>query len=333
VGLAFIDGWRDGGWRDQFIGGAHAPAERIVLDKLRRGVARVRRAIEKARIGDDPRLASKAGYERAWGRQLKEARRFAAEGANLARVLASFERGNPDAATVKMLDRYGFRFLGQRINGLTDYLYQGPLCVLSLEMEISRHIDKDTVNIVELGSGFGKNLFRVWLTGGPPRAKYFAFEFTANGRKCASYLASLEPAIQFETRAFDYYTPRIDGFDRNAKTFVFTSYSIEQIPTLGTALFEELLAMPGLARVVHVEPVGWQRSRTSIVDEVELELQGEVERFARASRFNTDLLTVLEGLEAARRIEIEAIKYDFLAYEPNLPATVIVWKPVRSSRP
>jgi hypothetical protein len=302
-----------------------------VLDRLRSGVARVQRAIEKARIGDDPRLASKAGYERAWGRQLEDARRFAAEGANLGRVLACFERGNPDAATVKMLDHYGFRFLGRRIKGLTDYFYQGPLCVLTLDTEIGRHIEEDTVNIVELGSGYGKNLFRVWLNGGPPRAKYLAFEFTDNGRKCASYLASLEPAIQFETRAFDYYAPRIDGFDRNAKTFVFTSYSVEQIPTLGTAVFEELLAMPGLARVVHVEPVGWQRSHTTTDDEVELELRGEVERFARASRFNTDLLSVLEDLRAARRIEIDAIKYDFLAYEPNLPATVIVWKPVRSS--
>jgi hypothetical protein len=148
-------------------------------------------------------------------------------------------------------------------------------------MEISRHIEADTVNIVELGSGFGKNLFRLWLNGGPPRAKYFAFEFTANGRKCASYLASLESGMKFETRAFDYYTPKIDGFDRNAKTFVFSSYSIEQIPTLGTAVFEELLALPGLTKVVHVEPVGWQRPRASIVDEVELELQGEAERFAR----------------------------------------------------
>ena len=304
-----------------------------MLDKLRHGVARVQRAIEKARIGDDPRLASKAGYERAWGDQLKAAHRFAAEGANLARVLACFQLGTPDAANQELLDRYGLRFLGRRIKGPTDYLYQGPLCEMTVQTEISRHIEEDTVNIVELGSGYGKNLFRLWLNGGPPRAKYLAFEFTTNGRACASYLASLEPSIQFETRAFDYYAPKIDGFDRNAKTFVFTSYSIEQIPTIGTAVFEELLAMPGLAKVVHVEPVGWQRPRGSLVDEVELELQGVVERFARASRFNTDLLAVCEYLRAAGRIEIEATKYDFLAGRPDLPASVIVWKPVRSSGP
>ena len=114
---------------------------------------------------------------------------------------------------------------------------------------------------------------------------------------------------------------------------MFTSYSIEQIPELGTAVFEELLAMPGLAKVVHVEPVGWQRPRGSIVDAVELELQGKRERFARASRFNTDLLAVCDDLKAARRIEIEAIKYDFLAHRPDFPATVIVWKPVRSLGP
>jgi hypothetical protein len=303
-----------------------------MLDNLRRGVARVQKAIEKARIGDDPRLAAKAAYERGWADQLKAARGFAAEGANLARVLACMERWDPDADK-ELLDQYGFRFLGRRIKGPTDYLYENPLCALTLHMEISRHIEADTVNIVELGSGVGKNLFRLWLNGGPPRAKYLAFEFTAKGRECASYLASLEPGMQFETRAFDYYAPKIDGFDRNAKTFVFTSYSIEQIPELGTALFEELLAMPGLAKVVHVEPVGWQRPRGLIVDEVELELLGKLERFARASRYNTDLLAVCEGLRAARRIEIEAIKYDFLAHRPDFPVSVIVWKPVRSFGP
>jgi len=304
-----------------------------MLDKLRRGVVRVQKAIERRRIGNDPRLASKAGYERAWGGQLKAAHRFAAEGANLARVLACFELGDLDAANRELLDRYGLRFLGRRIEvSADDYIYQGPLCELSVHTEISRHIEADTVvNIVELGSGFGKNLFQLWLNGGPPKANYLAFEFTVNGRKCASYLASLEPGIQFETRAFDYYAPKIDGFDRNAKTFVFTSYSIEQIPTSGTAVCEELLAMPGLVKVVHVEPVGWQRPRGSIIDGMELQLQGEVERFARECRFNTDLLAVCEGLRAAGRIEIEAIKYDFIAGRPDLPATVIVWKPVRPS--
>jgi hypothetical protein len=303
-----------------------------MFGKLRRGVVRVQKAIERRRIGDDPRLASKAGYERAWGDQLEAAHRFAAEGANLARVLACFEQGGLDAANREMLARYGLRFLGRRIDVPTDdYIYQGPLCELSVHTEISRHIEEDTVNIVELGSGFGKNLFQLWLNGGPPKAKYLAFEFTVNGRKCTSYLASLEPGIQLETRAFDYYAPKIEGFDRNAKTFVFSSYSIEQIPTIGTAVFEELLAMPGLVKVVHVEPVGWQRPRGSITDALELQLQDEVERFARASRFNTDLLAVCEGLRAARRIEIEAIKYDFLAGRPDLPATVIIWKPVRSS--
>src|SRR5262249_42569000 len=83
----------------------------------------------------------------------------------------------------------------------------------------------------------------------------------------------------------------------------------------------------------HVEPVGWQRPRGSIVDAAELELQGKLERFARASRFNTDLLAVCDDLKAARRIEIEAIKYDFLAHRPDFPATVIVCKPVRSLGP
>jgi hypothetical protein len=302
-----------------------------MLDKIRHGVGRVQKAIANARI--DPRLASKASYERFWGDQLEAARRFAAEGANVARVLACMNRVDPDASPNKdLLDRYGTRVLGQRIKGLTEHFYEDLLCEMTLLNELSRQLEDDTVNIVELGSGYGKQLFRLWLNGGPPRAKYFAFEFTANGRKCAEYLASLEPGIQLETYPFDYYAPKIDGFDRNAKTFAFTSYSIEQIPVLGSALFEELLAIPGLTKVVHVEPIGWQRPRSSITDGVELELQSDFERFARASRYNTDLLAVCEKLRAGGRIDIEAIKYDFMAHTPNFPATVIVWKPARPGR-
>jgi hypothetical protein len=305
-----------------------------MLEKLRNGVARVQRALEQARVGDDPRLASKANYESFWGGHLEAARQFAADGANLARVLACMNRPDPDGNGNKdLLDRYGFRLLGSRIKGPTDYFYEHPLCELTLLTELSRQLDDDTVNIIELGSGYGKQLFRLWLNGGPPRAKYLAFEFTDNGRNCAEYLASLEPGIQFETYPFDYYAPKIDGFDRNAKTFVFTSYSIEQIPMVGSALFEELLAIPGLAKVIHVEPIGWQRPRSSIKDGVERELQSQFERFARGSQYNTDLLAMCEKLRAAGRIDIEAIKYDFLAHRPDLPATVIVWRPVRTGRP
>ena len=303
-----------------------------MLDKLRHGVARVQKALEQARSGDDPRLVSKANYESFWGGHLEAARGFAAEGANLARVLACMNRGGDPDSNKDLLDRYGLRLLGWRIKGPTDYFYEHPLCELTLLTELSRQLEDDTVNIVELGSGFGKQLFRLWLNGGPPRAKYLAFEFTDSGRKCAEYLASLEPGIRFETYPFDYYAPKIDGFDRNAKTFVFTSYSIEQIPMLGSAVFEELLAIPGLAKVIHVEPVGWQRPRSSITDGVELKLQSEVERFTRGARFNTDLLAVCEKLRAEGRIDIEAIKYDFLAHRPDLPATVIVWKPARTGR-
>jgi hypothetical protein len=307
----------------------------VMLDKIRHGVGRLQKAIENARSGDDPRLASKASYERFWGDHLEAARRFAAENANLARVLACMNRVDPDAThpNKDLLDRYGSRMFGQRVKGLTDYFYEGLLCEMTLLSELSRQLEEDTVNVVELGSGYGKQLFRLWLNGGPPRAKYLAFEFTDNGRKCAEYLASLEPGIQLEAYPFDYYAPKIDGFDRNAKTFAFTSYSIEQIAVLGSALFEELLAIPGLTKVVHVEPVGWQRPRSSITDGAELELQSEVERFARASRYNTDLLAVCEKLRAAGRIDIEAIKYDFMAHRPDLPGTVIVWKPARTGRP
>ena len=42
--------------------------------------------------------------------------------------------------------------------------------------------------IVELGSGAGHNLFKMWLNNGPYHAKYISAEYTESGRKCSEHL-------------------------------------------------------------------------------------------------------------------------------------------------
>jgi hypothetical protein len=56
-------------------------------------------------------------------------------------------------------------------------------------------------------------------------------------------------------------------------------------------------------------------------------LSSATEKSARENNYNLNLLGVLTKLEAAKKIKIEEIKYDFLAHRPNLAGTVIVWRP------
>jgi hypothetical protein len=278
----------------------------------------------------EARVEAKAEYESGW-RTLHEIARCASResGGNLARVLSKLSTVSPADANKELLDRYGFRVFGVRLKTSLDYRYESTLFEFVLQNELLNRIDNDTVNIVELGSGYGKNLFRIWLNGGPVNANYVGLELTESGRRCASFLSSLEPRIRFQSRPFNYHNPALIGFDSLAKTFVFTSYSIEQIRKVCNSVFDQILALPGLHRVVHVEPVGWQRSLENVVDPEERELMREAKRSASELSYNTNLLDLLERFQRGGRIVIEEGRFDFVAHRPNLPGTLLVWRPVR----
>jgi hypothetical protein len=51
--------------------------------------------------------------------------------------------------------------------------------------------------VVELGAGYGRQLFRLWLSGGPRQASYYGAECTASGRKLAERFARLACGMTF----------------------------------------------------------------------------------------------------------------------------------------
>jgi hypothetical protein len=115
----------------------------------------------------------------------------------------------------------------------------------------------DTRRIVELGSGWGGNLFHLRAGGAPPAAEFHAMEFTETGRQVTRMLAALDPAMKLSIHAFDYLSPDFAPLAAALPTVVLSNHSIEQITELGRGFFDALLAVPGLQRVVHIEPVGF----------------------------------------------------------------------------
>ncbi len=201
---------------------------------------------------------------------------------------------------------------------------------------VAGYCNADTKRIIELGSGWGANLFYLWLSGAPRSAAYVAMEYTETGREVTQLLASTEPDLALTIRPFDYHRPDLSEFRTGEKTVVFTNYSIEQITHLSDALFEELLAIPGLDRVVHVEPVSWQLLAESAIDPLigwlsyvvppRLSLEIDVRRRSRAHGYNKDLISKLRNLERAGRIRIERIEKNYIGPNPINPATAIVWR-------
>jgi hypothetical protein len=192
-----------------------------------------------------------------------------------------------------------------------------------------------TKRVIELGSGWGINIFNLWLAGLPRELDYAALEYTETGREVTRLFAGTEPALRLTVHPFDYNKPDLSAFRSHDKTLVFTCHSIEQITHLGDALFEELLAIPGLDRVVHVEPVGWQLAAASPAGPLlgllsrivppGLSLEIDVLRKTRSARYNADLIPRLRNLERAGRIRIERIEKNYVAANPLNPGAAIVW--------
>jgi hypothetical protein len=280
-------------------------------------------------------------YEDHWSVVLDSAREVvAAEPKNLARAvnlcLATF------AARPRKLRRIRGRGVTALLAGRPLPPRLSPRCVdmitrIAITDLVAGCCRDDTRRIIELGSGWGANLFYLWLGGAPRAADYVALEYTETGRQATQLLASLEPGLSMTVRPFDYHRPDLSEFRSGDRTVVFTSFSIEQITHLNDALFEELLAIPGLDRVVHVEPVSWQLlDQTAIgpligglshVVPPRLSLELDVRRRSRSTGYNTDLIGRLRRLEGAGRIRIERIEKNYVGPNPLNPGTAIVWRP------
>src|SRR5262249_13313805 len=160
-----------------------------------------------------------------WLSFLNSAERLAPEnGGNLTRVLKRLQAPTLPNPNAELLDQFGFRFCGRRVTGLSEYFYETPVFELQLQLEVLRAIAPDTKTIIELGSGYSKNLFHLWLNGAPLDAEYIGAEYTDGGRRCGEFLASIEPGIRYRALPFDFYHPSLAGLGSSGKTFAFTCY-------------------------------------------------------------------------------------------------------------
>lgn len=279
-------------------------------------------------------------YEEHWGEVLRQARQIvAAEPGSLARAVnlcIATSAGRPRKVRWMRGRRVAAMIAGRALPPRLS-----PRCIdmitrIAITDLVAGYCDAGTQRIIELGSGWGTNLFYLWLGGGPKSADYVAMEYAEAGREVTQLLAGLEPNLSLAVRPFDYTRPDLSHFRSSARTLVFTSYSIEQLTDLNDALFEELLAIPGLDRVVHVEPVSWQLLAESVFGPLVgalsyvvppgLSFEVDVRRRSRSTRYNRDLVTKLRALERAGRIRIERIDKNYIGPNPLNPATAIVWR-------
>ena len=112
--------------------------------------------------------------------------------------------------------------------------------------------------IIELGCGYGRNLFEIFYGGGPRDAKYIGGEFTKSGIEIAQKLAKKAPKMKTEFFHFNHLEPKLPFKKPFKRAFVFTCHSIEQVMQINENWFDEVVKAGEFVRGAHLEPFGFQ---------------------------------------------------------------------------
>jgi hypothetical protein len=167
--------------------------------------------------------------------------------------------------------------------------------------------------VVELGCGYGYNLG--WLAERLPGPQYRGGDYSVNAVEIARILYSGREDVAVER--FDYYETPYALFDGLPQPVtVFTSHSLEQLPTAAGVLDALLAAGSRIASVFHFEPF-YEESDDSLLALMR-------RRYAEVNDYNRDL-----GRELRQRpgIQVQRLEADVLGLNPLNATGVAHWLP------
>lgn len=184
-----------------------------------------------------------------------------------------FSRPNPNAFYLK---RDLAREFGQNVLATIDKTLDNPLffpdvqagqyraAPISAMTYLLKAMPSEVTDIIEFGSGWGANLFQLYVGLGGTRASNVRFhgaEYTDSGQAAAAVLAEVEDDLDLRGYSFDYRAPDLSEIDfKGNHVFAFTRHSVEQVDEISPDLYAQLHALGKTVTLVHLEPVGWQRN-------------------------------------------------------------------------
>jgi hypothetical protein len=189
--------------------------------------------------------------------------------------------------------------------------------VAHLVQRVAAAMTDQTGAVIELGSGWGRNLCEVYLRTGRADVAYVAAEYTPSGRRCTDALAEIDPGMSLTAVPFDLTAPDLAPVGRHAHAVVFTNHAIEQVPHVTDELLDAIRRVATDVTVLHFEPVGWQMHRGS----------GSSESYATLHDYNRNLVEVLRRAEGRQDIAIADIVVDAVGANQHNSSTYIRWSP------
>lgn len=180
---------------------------------------------------------------------------------------------------------------------------------------LSRYMSAED-SIVELGCGWGRNLF-YFLNSGICRSAVGG-EYAPEGIKLGELMKN-RFNLPIEFHYFDFKNPGQEFLKKMEGKVVFTHNSIEQVNYLPKSTVLSIAACSPKV-VVHFEPVYEYRNGNSL-------LHFFWKRYTEMNDYNRNLVSVLKELEKEGKIEIILEQIHYLGLNAFNPGSIIAWRP------
>ncbi|SCA57854.1 conserved hypothetical protein [Candidatus Terasakiella magnetica] len=194
---------------------------------------------------------------------------------------------------------------------------------LALLQRIRKLIKGEIDTIVELGCGYGINLFLLdKLINKDKHYNFVGMEFSNSGRELCAKIAKIDEQLKMKVSFIDHQEPEIPEalqFDPQ-KTFVFTCHSLEQIAHIPEHYFEFLTTIGHTG--ANIEPFGFQS------DEV-LEGKEAHRQYMEHQKYNMNFLEVYEKSLANNVITETERDYHISALQDDNPSSFVSWTAVK----
>lgn len=276
-------------------------------------------------MGDDDKTNRTVSRDEAWVRReygrdkwpivlAKISELKAANERSLARAVATIERwewGTPDLARILAVAG------GVRGPLPASLAWYGSYALIA--EAVLAACREDTSAIIELGCGWGRSLFEIWLRGGPPDATYHALEFTDAGLECVKALADLEQRLAIALATFDFRNPDFSSIPKGqSHAVVFTVSSLHQVPEMDEDSYRAIALVADDLDCLHFEQIGWQIEKS--------DTHTDDRDYATRNDYNRNLWTILERLDRERTIDIVNVQVDLVGTQQAYPMSLVHWR-------
>lgn len=245
-------------------------------------------------------------YEARWGRTLDAARAALRSGErDLSRLVHRIHRDTTRKQPAGPL-------LGQAFGlepGAVSFALQRVARAFVADTLLDHADGVDAV--VDLGSGWGYNIFNLWLRGGPD-VRYHALEFVAPGREACDLIAAALPGPRVISAPFDFRAPELPALGVS-HALVFSAHSLDKVATIPACLIDAIAGVADRVTVLHFENLHVQ-----LAEAFGLPVQEEQRRLTAKGLLNTNLHALLTAAAAEGRIRIDEIRPDTLGGTSSL---------------